>query len=50
MDVILKHHGMPDPLTDCEACRYFDEMFGGCTKMHSFNQGCGFERRKEEDE
>ena len=20
MDVILKHHGMPDPLTDCEAC------------------------------
>ena len=50
MDVILKHHGMPDPLIDCEACRYFDEMFGSCTKMHSSNPGCNFERKNEEDE
>ena len=50
MDVILKHHGMPEPLTDCEACRYFDEMFGWCTQMHSFNPGCNFERKNEEDE
>ena len=50
MDVILKHHGMPKPLTDCEACRNFDEMFGGCVVMHSFNPVCVFKRRKEEDE
>lgn len=50
MDVILKHHGMAEPLTDCEACRYFDEMFGWCTQVHSFNTVCKFERKNEGDE
>lgn len=46
--MILKHHGMPNPLMRCRECVHYSDDFGGCVKMHSFKPGCKFKRRKEE--
>lgn len=49
IDTILFYFGLPEPITNCEDCKYNgeDQDFTGCIRVCSFgDQSCKFERKE----